>query len=214
MGFSLTTHDYIDYIKRAYEKIHANGDYITELDSATGDGDHWVNLNMGFEKLVEISAEMEGLSLSAAFVKIGATMMSVIGGSSGVLYSSAYMAAAKAMKDVDTLTNQSLCNMLEAMLEGIMHRGKSEPGHKTMIDALYPAVSAYKTCVTENKSEAETLAVVKKTAYDGAQSTKDMEALRGRAYYQANKGLGHLDPGAVTMAYQIEVLMDFINEKL
>ena len=50
MGFQLTTKDYVEYIKKAYEKIHANGDYITELDSATGDGDHWTNINMGFEK--------------------------------------------------------------------------------------------------------------------------------------------------------------------
>ena len=70
MGFQLTTKDYVEYIKKAYEKIHANGDYITELDSATGDGDHWTNINMGFEKLVEASAELETMSLFDAFKKI------------------------------------------------------------------------------------------------------------------------------------------------
>lgn len=49
MALQLTSKDYVEYIKRAYELIHANGDYITELDSATGDGDHWSNINMGFE---------------------------------------------------------------------------------------------------------------------------------------------------------------------
>ena len=42
----------------------------------------------------------------------------------------------------------------------------------------------------------------------------DMEAVRGRAYYQANKGVGHLDPGAVTMYYQVDTLMDCIASKL
>jgi dihydroxyacetone kinase-like protein len=40
------------------------------------------------------------------------------------------------------------------------------------------------------------------------------EAVRGRACYQANKGVGHLDSGAVTMSYQIEVLADYILSRL
>ena len=58
------------------------------------------------------------------------------------------------------------------------------------------------------------VSVVKKAAADGAENTKNMEAVRGRAAYQANKGVGHLDPGAVTMSYQISVLMDCVLEKL
>ena len=41
-----------------------------------------------------------------------------------------------------------------------------------------------------------------------------MEAIKGRATYQANKGVGHLDPGAVTMAWQIEALCDTLSAKL
>lgn len=214
MGFSITTYDYIQYLKQAYLKIHEQREYITELDSATGDGDHWINLNMGFEKLVEMADELEQLSLSEAFMKTGMTMMSVTGGSSGVLYGSAYMEAAKVVKGNDTLTNEGLCNVLCAMLEGIMSRGKSKPGDKTMVDTLYPAATTYRKCIAENKSEAETLSLVKKASMEGALNTKDMEALRGRAYYQSNRGVGHIDPGAVTLSYQIETLMDFISEKL
>jgi len=214
MGFQLTTPDYIEFLNRAYTKIHADGDYITALDAATGDGDHWTNLNMGFEKLVAMSEELRTLSLFDALKKISMTMMSVIGGSGGVLYGSAYMEAAKMAKDLDVLQNQDVCNMLEAMLKGIMTRGKSEPGMKTMIDALYPAVECYKSCITDGKTEAETVTLVKQAAADGAESTKAMEAVRGRAYYQGDRGVGHLDPGAVTMSYQIETLMDLIAEKL
>ena len=214
MGFELTTADYIEWIKRAYAKIHADGDYITALDAATGDGDHWTNINMGFEKLVRMENELVVLSLSDALKRISMTMMSVIGGSGGVLYGSAYMEAAKVVKDNEVLRNEDVCNILDAMLRAIMSRGKSKPGFKTMIDALYPAVERYKACIAEGAGEAETLALVKKAARDGAQSTKEMEAVKGRAYYQANKGVGHLDPGAVTMGYQIETLMDYISEKL
>ena len=214
MGFQLTTADYVEFLRRAHAKIGENGDYITALDAATGDGDHWTNLNMGFEKLMSMADTLAGLSLFEAFKQISMTMMSTIGGSGGVLFGSAYMEAAKAAKDLSVLTSKDVCDMLGAMLSGIMKRGKSEPGMKTMIDALYPATEKYKACIAAGASEAETIAAVKQAAIDGAQSTKDMEAVRGRAYYQGNRGVGHLDPGAVTMSYQIEVLMDFIGEKL
>ena len=210
MGFQLTTKDYVDYIREAYEKIHANGDYVTELDSATGDGDHWSNINMGFESLVAAADELETMSLYDAFKKISMIMMSVIGGSGGVLYGSAYMEAAKILKDKETIGNVELCNVLEAMMKGIMNRGKAKPGMKTMLDTLAPAVECYKQCIAQGSSEQETLAQVKQAAASGAESTKEMEAVRGRAYYQANKGVGHLDPGAVTMAYQVETLMDYV----
>ena len=214
MGFKLSSKDYTEYIKLAAEKIHENGDYITALDSATGDGDHWSNINMGFEKLLEVIPELELMSISEQFKKIGMIMMSVIGGSSGVLYGSAYIGAAKVLKGRESIENQDMCNVLEAMLEAIMARGNAKPGFKTMIDCLYPAVQCYKDCIAKGISEKDTADLVKKAAADGAQSTADMEAVRGRACYQANKGIGHLDPGAITMSYQIEALMDYISTRL
>lgn len=214
MSFRLTTADYTEWLKRAHQKISENGEYITALDAATGDGDHWTNLNMGFEKLVAMSGELAALAPAAALKKIGMTMMSVIGGSGGVLYGSAYIEAAKQLADIEVFESKDICTMLEAKLSAIMSRGKSEPGFKTMIDALHPAVECYKNCLATGQSEAQTLTLVKQAALEGAQSTRDMPAVRGRAYYQAGRGVGHLDPGAVTMAYQIETLMDFISEKL
>lgn len=213
MGFQLTSKDYADYIRKAYEIIHENGDYITELDSATGDGDHWININMGFEKLSEAAEELGQKSVFEAFKQIGTIMMSVIGGSSGVLYGSAYLAAAKVLKDKETIGNQELCNLLDAMLQAIMTRGNAQPGWKTMIDCLAPAVDCYKECIENGLDELTTIEKVKQAAIDGAESTKEMEAVRGRATYQTNKGVGHLDPGAVTMSYQIAALMDCVREK-
>lgn len=214
MGFQLSSKDYTEYIKLAAAKIHENGDYVTALDSATGDGDHWSNINMGFEKLVEAIPELEVMNPFEQFKKIGMIMMSVIGGSSGVLYGSAYIGAAKVLKGRESIDNQGMCDVLEAMLEAIMTRGNAKPGFKTMIDCLHPAVECYKDCIAKGMSEKETVALVKKAAIDGAQSTADMEAVRGRACYQANKGVGHLDPGAITMSYQIETLMDYIAARL
>lgn len=214
MAFELTAADYAEYIKKAYALIHENGDYVTELDLATGDGDHWSNINMGFEKLVENSEKLAGMSVSDELKEIGKIMMAVIGGSSGVLYGSAYLAAAKSVKGKETLGKKGLCDVLEAMLNAIISRGQAQEGFKTMIDSLAPAVKEYKKCLEEDTDDKTLCERVKKAAVDGAENTKNMEAVRGRATYQANKGVGHLDPGAVTMSYQISVLMDCVMEKL
>ena len=214
MSFTMTSKDYVAYIKMAAKKIHDNGDYISELDATTGDGDHWANINMGFENLVAAGDEMEAMPICDVFKKIGMLMMSKIGGSSGVLYGGAYMAAAKAVAGKATIDSQDLCLVLETMVNDMMTRGKAQPGYKTMIDSLYPAAQTYKACLERGDSDKDTMAAVKKAAMDGTEETKKMEAVKGRASYQANKGVGHLDPGAVTMSYQLECLCDYVSENL
>lgn len=214
MSFTLTSEDYVNYIKAVAQRIKENGEYISSLDAATGDGDHWANINMGFESLVAASEELRKLPMDGLFRKIGMLLMSKIGGSSGILYGGAYIAAANLIAGKATITSEELCNALEVMVNDMMNRGKAQPGFKTMIDALYPAVQAYKAALAEGKSDAETLELVSKAAVEGAEATRGMEAVKGRASYQANKGVGHLDPGAVTMSYQIETLCDYIKSNL
>ncbi len=214
MGFILTSNDYVDYIEAVARRIHDDGEYISALDAATGDGDHWANLNLGFESLVAAAGELRAMPIDGAFRKIGMLMMTKVGGSSGILYGGAYMAAAKRCAGRAELDAEGLCGALEAMVEDMMARGKAEPGMKTMIDALYPAVQAFKAGLAAGRSEAEILAEVRQASLDGAEATRDMVAVKGRATYQANKGVGHLDPGAVTMSYQISGLCDCIAARL
>lgn len=214
MAFSIAPAGYVAYIRRIADKIAAEKEYITDLDAATGDGDHWINLNMGFEALVNISGELETLSLPELFKKIGMTLMSVVGGSSGILYGSAYLAMGRVCKDETAVTRENLGTLLKAMMEAMMKRGSSEPGQKTMIDTLYGATQAYEKGLEAGLSDKELLDALSQGARDGAEATRDMPAIRGRACYQANKGVGHLDPGAVTMCFQIEMLSQVILDTL
>ena len=104
----LTKDRYVDYIKAVAEKIGAEKDYITKLDAATGDGDHWVNLNAGFTKLLEIESTLRSGSLSDMFKTAAMTIMSGVGGSSGILYATAYLKAASAVGDAEILDGKCL----------------------------------------------------------------------------------------------------------
>ncbi len=205
---------YAEYLAEAYQYIHDKGDYITELDSATGDGDHWSNMDMGFHRLAEMKFELADMPMDQLLKKVGMTMMSVIGGSSGVLYGGAYIAASKVVAGKNELSLAELCDVLNAMLTDIQERGKAKPGMKTMIDALAPAVERFKLGLVNKENIESIFSEIKQVAADGAEATKGMEAVKGRASYQKNKGVGHLDPGAVTMSYQIGVLCDVISKEI
>ncbi len=213
MDFTLNSKDYMDYIAAVNQELNEQEEYITNLDLATGDGDHWANLHMGFTKLTEEKSRLEALDISSELKEIGKIMMAVIGGSSGVLYGSAYLKAAVVMKGKDVIHKDELFEILNAMLNAIMDRGQAKPGYKTMIDSLFPAVMEYKAAL-EEKLDVESLCKrVAGAAERGAEDTKNMESIKGRATYQSNKGVGHLDPGAVTMALQIKTLMNKALEK-
>ena len=198
----ITAGKYVDYLKKVTAKIASEKDYITELDAATGDGDHWANMNTGFTKLMEIEDQLRAASLAELFKKAAMTIMSGVGGSSGILYASAYLKASAAVGSAETMDAAKLLEVLEAELQGIMQRGNGQPGFKTMIDPLYEAV------------EAAAIRAMQAGAKHGMEATRDMEAIRGRAYYQANKGVGHLDPGAVTMYYQLDLLGEAAIESM
>lgn len=210
--FSISSRDYMSYIRSVAQRIAVDKDYITKLDADTGDGDHWANINMGFEALVETAPELSELPICDCFKRIGMLMMSTIGGSSGVLYGGAYMAAARAISGKDVIGPEELSRVLSVMAADMMARGKSECGYKTMIDSLHPAAEAYSAALKAGLPDAAALTAMKEAAVDGAESTRGMEAVRGRASYQTNKGVGHLDPGAVTMSYQLEALADYLIE--
>lgn len=213
MGFRISTADYVEYLHLAGLELEKNRDYVTALDAKTGDGDHWVNLNMGFQKLFSIEEELKNLPLSDMLKKVGMTLMSAIGGSSGVLYGSSYIAAAKALKGVEALDCASLLTLLETQLQAIMDRGKAQPGWKTMIDSLYEGAVAYRKALEAGSDEKTILEALKQGATQGMEHTREMAAVKGRASYQTNQGVGELDPGAVTMCIQLTCLSNYILER-
>lgn len=213
MKINLNSKNYMEYLSKVAAIIRDHKDYITRLDAETGDGDHWVNLNMGFEKLLEQKEALEVMPLSDMFKKIALILMSTIGGASGALYASAYLKASQVIADADIITATLLKDIIAAKLEGIMARGNAKPGFKTMIDPLYRAHEYMIEAFHNNASDEEILQAMKEGAAYGMNETKQMKAIKGRACYQSDKGVGKLDPGAVTMYYQLEALADYIMEQ-
>jgi len=181
-------------IQTASDIIEQNADEIAELDRAIGDGDHVINIQRGLKVLVEQREEISQLEWVAALNKIGMLCLSKIGGASGSLLGTLFIAMAKNAKD-KTLDVAGFSEAFKAGVEAMQLRGKSEAGEKTMLDVLIPVAEVLQQKSTQLAFD-DLLAAVKDTAVLGMQSTENMLATKGRASFLEERSLGHIDAGA------------------
>src|SRR5438105_2355216 len=140
----MTNEDMLRWLERTAQVLHENRAYLTQLDSAIGDADHGINMDRGFSSVRDKFPAMASMDMATQLRTVGSTLVSTVGGASGPLYGTAYLRAAGALAGKGELTPADVVAMLEAFLGGIVARGKAQPGEKTMVDALTPAIAAAK----------------------------------------------------------------------
>ncbi|NCT91773.1 dihydroxyacetone kinase subunit L [Cellulomonas sp. APG4] len=197
------------WVRRTAELVAEHRDELVELDRRIGDGDHGENLDRGFRAVV---VRLDGLDEPPAQVGdvlrvVATTLMSTVGGAAGPLYGTAYLRAAK-VSGLAELDSAAVLALLESALEGVVARGKAQPGEKTMVDAWSAAVAAATEAVTAARSPREVLAEAARAADEGAQATIPMVATKGRASYLGERSAGHLDPGAASSALVLRAAVE------
>lgn len=186
-----------------------NRAYLTELDSAIGDADHGINMNRGFQKILEKLPELKEKSIGELLKGAGMVLVTTVGGASGPLYGTFYMRMGMTANEKDELSAKDLYEMFDAGLQGILQRGKAELGDKTMVDAMTPALAAMKAAVDAGESIPDCLKKAVDAAEKGMKETTPLQARKGRASYLGERSVGHQDPGATSTymlfntAYQV-----------
>lgn len=194
----MTNEDTMRWLGRVAEVLHENRDYLTQLDSSIGDADHGINMDRGFSSVRDKFPAMAAMDIASQMRTVGSTLVSTVGGASGPLYGTAFLRAGGAAANKAELEPADVVAMLEAFLGGIVARGKAQPGEKTMVDALTPALATAKQALTENASLAEITARAAAAAEEGVKATIPMLATKGRASYLGERSVGHQDPGATS----------------
>jgi len=188
----------------AVEKaIESNAEELTALDQEIGDGDHVSNLHRGLQALTAQGDSLSQLDWQAAFQKMGMTVMSSIGGASGSLYGTLFIAMSKALQD-QTVTLATFPEVFSKGVEAVKQRGKAEKGEKTMLDVLIPVAEA----LLQNVNKPEIFDQIKQSAIAGAESTRDMIATKGRASFLGDRSRGHIDAGAKSSQLMICAIVD------
>jgi dihydroxyacetone kinase phosphoprotein-dependent L subunit len=201
-----TLMDVRQWIVRFAELVAADAERLTSLDSAIGDGDHGTNLNRGLRAAVEA---LDGdLPAGKVLMTAGRALVSKTGGASGPLYGTALRRAGKALGDADEVDAAQLGEALQAALDAIRELGKAEDGDKTMVDALAPAVAAFRAQAGDGFEAAARAAL--DAAEKGAEATVPLQARKGRASYLGPRSVGHMDPGAASTVLLFRALADSV----
>ena len=192
--------DVVAMLSAAAEQIRANKDRLSKLDSFGGDGDHGMTMARGMG-LIEQAAAADGSgTLEGLLTGVSWAIMGVDGGATGPLLGMLFLGMSEAVGGKDALDAVSVATMFEAGLAGLQKHTKAQPGDKTMMDALVPAVEALRQAADQGADVATALARAAEAADRGAQATTDMQARFGRARNLGEASKGHPDPGATSMA--------------
>ncbi|MBS4208134.1 dihydroxyacetone kinase subunit DhaL [Bacillus sp. FJAT-50079] len=208
---SLTASQVKDMFLYVGEKVVESKPLLTKIDSAIGDGDHGIGMSVGFTKADENLKANEFTTVNEVFKTIGMSMISSMGGASGVIFGTMFVGGIKGLEAKETLDLSLLAEIFEKALDAIKVRGKAELGDKTMIDALQPAVEALKAA--QNDSFEEGLRKAESAALEGVEATKDYIAKFGRAKSLGERAVGHQDAGATTVSIIFKSMKEWVEDQ-
>jgi dihydroxyacetone kinase phosphoprotein-dependent L subunit len=193
------------------DKIIESKPLLTEIDSKIGDGDHGIGMAGGLQKAKEkvLSTENTGNAYNL-FDKAGKAMLMSMGGASGVIFGSLFLAGARDAAPKAELSPADLAVMMEKSLAAIKERGKARVGDKTMVDALEPAVEAMKANAAEGL--VPMLKAAEEAAAAGLESTKNFQAKFGRAKSLMERAIGFQDAGATSVWIIFRSMREFAEQ--
>ena len=187
------------WVREFARSIAEHKDELTELDSAIGDADHGANMDRGMSAAVAAIDASPPADPAALLKQVGMTLVSKVGGASGPLYGTFFLRMAGALGP-DPADDETFARALRAGLDGVIARGKAEPGDKTMLDALAPACDALDAALADGQPLGAALAAAAGAAREGRDATVPLVARKGRASYLGERSVGHQDPGATSAA--------------
>jgi phosphoenolpyruvate---glycerone phosphotransferase subunit DhaL len=202
-----------DWIRAFAAAVADNKEYLTELDSAIGDADHGTNMNRGMQAVL---GKIDGITdpdIGSLLKTVGMTLVSTVGGAGGPLYGTLFLQMGTATAGKSELSEADWADALEAGVTGVRNRGKAEPGDKTMLDALLPAVAAVKAAVADGAVFPAALAASAEAAEEGMKATIPLVARKGRASYLGERSAGHQDPGATSSWLLVRAAAETFGEQ-
>lgn len=181
--------------------VSENAEHLTTLDQAIGDGDHGANLKRGFTAVADEAQTIAGKPLPEGLKALGMKLVMTVGGASGPLFGTLFMALGKNLHNDDPdLAEFKLA--LEQAIDAVKARGKSEIGQKTMLDVLAPLAKAL------DENDPGMLKNLPGIAEQAAEATIPMLAIKGRASFLGERSIGHMDPGACSVALLTRIVCE------
>jgi phosphoenolpyruvate---glycerone phosphotransferase subunit DhaL len=191
--------DFVQLLKGICRDAESYKDYLTDLDSAIGDGDLGITIFRGFQA-VEKTLELTHENIGQLLVRAGIDFINAASSTGGLLIGSAMISAGKCMGNKASVTLSTFYDIVSCAQEEIMEKGKAVPGDKTMLDAIEPIRLSLEKSLARNEPVEEALKRAKEASEQGSEATRTMKATKGRSRWLGDRSIGHLDPGAAVIS--------------
>ncbi len=210
---NFTREEGIKILENLIKVIQENKQYLSEIDGAIADGDHGINMNKGFTMCREALDNDPG-DMVHGFNTLSRILIMKIGGAMGPLYGKMFKAIALATGEKDVINAADFGTALSAMKAAIRSISQAQPGDKTLVDVLFPAVDAYHASLDKGSDFLQALKEMKKAAEMGRDATEDMVSKIGRSSRLGERSRGVIDAGAASCALILCSMSDTIRELL
>ena len=202
-------------VKAVQEAIDTHQADIESLDREIGDGDHLINITRGCAVVAAMEETLRPLPPDEVFIRIGKKLLSSIGGASGPLIASFFMAMGETLRKqgAEAITAATFAPAFAAGVAAIGQRGKAGLGEKTMLDVLIPVAQTFETLAVQGDTPALCQAL-RAEALKGMLGTKDMLATKGRAAFLGERAIGHIDPGSKSCQVAITAVCDTVEQAI
>lgn len=200
-------------INHLIDIIEENKSYLSEIDGLIGDGDHGINMNKGFQKTKNV-LQKGNHNFSSSAQCLANVLMNEVGGSMGPLYGMFFLSVYEHTDNMEMIYKDDFYEMLKAGLQRISSISDAKPGDKTLMDTLYPAVDAFGSEIEKESDFSTALKAMKSAAIAGCESTRDMQARKGRSARLGERSIGILDAGATSCCIILGEMADRIIELL
>jgi phosphoenolpyruvate---glycerone phosphotransferase subunit DhaL len=196
-----------ELIQAATQTLIDHVEELTTLDQAIGDGDHGLNMKRGAQAIQAKLPEWQGKTLNEMLKAMGLTCMSTIGGSSGPVFGTLLVTLANELPAQPGPAD--LSRALVAGIAALTRLGKAEVGQKTLLDVLDPLQRVL--AAHDPAGGDDIVARTRQCAFDAAEATAAMDAVKGRASFLGDRALGHVDPGSRSMALIVGSICDSLS---
>lgn len=185
----------------------SNKPMLTELDSVVGDGDLGLTMSDGFAAAYACAQHSNERDLGRFFYLTGKAMAAAVPSTMGTLMASGLMQAGRVFKARETMAPEEAGTFFQAWYDGVQQRGKAQPGEKTFLDGMVPALAALNSPADPLTQAREAL----RQAQQGVLQTTTMVAKHGRAAIHGERSRSFVDPGAMVAQLLIQGYFNFVQ---
>jgi dihydroxyacetone kinase-like protein len=200
MARTMTAPDFTRMLRAAAARVDAEVATLSRLDSVCGDGDHGTTMKRAIGNAVQAAdGAAAGGDLPALVEAVAWAVLGTDGGATCPLFGSVFLGLSEGLRSVQSHDTVGVAAAFEAGLAAVRKQTPAQPGDKTMIDALLPAVEMLRKAASEGADLPAALARAADAAEAAAKATAPMRARLGRARNLGDRSIGSPDPGATSV---------------